>query len=113
MNKLISCNGELFHGVLQQELEVSGLHLEKLSDSTVALHTDRTRCDGDEICLVNGLLYDSIAGLTTFLGSVVDDVWLNKLLAIHGLGLAGNVVGTLYMVLTGAARYIRQYSDFW
>ena len=96
---------------MQRELDASGLHIDTLPDGTLALFTDTTRREGDEICLVNGLLYDSIAGLTTFLGSVGDDVWLNKLLAIHGLGLAGNDVGTLYMALTGAARNIRQYSD--
>ena len=94
---------------LQQELDKSGLYLDKLPDGSVALHTDTPRREGDEVCLVTGLLYDSIAGLTTFLSHGGNKVLVDRLVAIRGLGLAGDEVDTLYMAITGAARYMRHY----
>ena len=94
---------------LQRELDKTGLYLEKLPDGGVALHTDTARREGDEICLVTGLLYDSVASLTTFLSHGGNRVLVDRLVEIRGLGLADETVGSLYMAITGVARYLRHY----
>ena len=94
---------------LQRELDKSGLYLDKLPDGGVALHTDTARREGDEICFVTGLLYDSVASLTTFLSHGGNRVWVDRLVDIRGLGLADDTEGSLYMAVTGVARYLRHY----
>ena len=94
---------------LQRELDKTGLYLEKLPDGGVALHTETARREGDDICLVTGLLYDSVASLTTFLSHGGNRVLVDRLLEIRGLGLADDTEGSLYMAITGVARYLRHY----
>ena len=94
---------------LQRELDKSGLCLEKLPDGGVALHTESARREGDEICLVTGLLYDSVASMTTFLSHGGNRVLVDRLVEIRGLGLADDAEGSLYMAITGVARYLRHY----
>ena len=94
---------------LQRELDKSGLYLEKLPDGGVALHTESARREGDEICLVTGLLYDSVASMTTFLSHGGNRVLVDRLVEIRGLGLADDAEGSLYMAITGVARYLRHY----
>ena len=94
---------------LQRELDKSGLYLDKLPDGSVALHTDTARREGDEVCNVTGLLYDSVAGLTTFLSHGGNKVLVDRLLEIRGLGLADDEAGSLHMAITGVARYVRHY----
>ena len=94
---------------LQRELDKTGLYLEKLPDGGVALHTETARREGDDICLVTGLLYDSVASLTTFLSHGGNRVLVDRLLEIRGLGLADETDGSLYMAITGVARYLRHY----
>ena len=94
---------------LQRELDKTGLYLEKLPDGGVALHTDSARREGDEICMVTGLLYDSVASLTTFLSHGGNRVLVDRLVEIRGLGLADETEGSLYMAITGVARYLRHY----
>ena len=94
---------------LQRELDKTGLYLEKLPDGGVALHTETARREGDEICLVTGLLYDSVASLTTFLSHGGNRVLVDRLVEIRGLGLADETEGSLYMAITGVARYLRHY----
>ena len=94
---------------LQRELDKSGLYLDKLPDGGVALHTDTARREGDEICFVTGLLYDSVASLTTFLSHGGNRVLVDRLVDIRGLGFADDTEGSLYMAITGVARYLRHY----
>ena len=94
---------------LQRELDKTGLYLEKLPDGGIALHTETARREGDEICLVTGLLYDSVASLTTFLSRGGNRVLVDRLVEIRGLGLADETEGSLYMAITGVARYLRHY----
>ena len=97
---------------LQRELDKSGLYLDKLLDGGVALHTETARREGDEICFVTGLLYDSVASLTTFLSHGGNRVLVDRLLEIRGLGMADDTegsLGSLYMAVTGVARFLRHY----
>jgi hypothetical protein len=97
---------------LQRELDKSGLYLDKLLDGGVALHTETARREGDEICFVTGLLYDSVASLTTFLSHGGNRVLVDRLFEIRGLGMADDTegsLGSLYMAVTGVARYLRHY----
>ena len=94
---------------VQRELDKTGLYLEKLPDGGVALHTETARREGDEICLVTGLLYDSVVSLTTFLSHGGNRVLVDRLVEIRGLGLEDETVGSLYMAITGVARYVRHY----
>lgn len=109
LNKLPTELESKMVAALQRELDKSGLYLDKLPDGTVGLHTDVARREGDEVCSVTGLLYDSIANITNFLSQGGNKVLVDRLLEIRGLAMNDGEEGSVYMAITGVARYIRHY----
>ena len=56
LNKLPTELDTKMGATLQRELDKSGLYLDKLPDGSIAWHTDTARREGDEVCLVTGLM---------------------------------------------------------
>ena len=96
-------------GALQAELQANQLYLHKLSDGSVALHTEVARREGDAVFPVTGLLFDGTGPLEAFLNMGGHRVLCDKLLHLCGVILQDDAPGSLYMAVTGAARYLRHY----
>ena len=105
---------QLMHKILvalRRELDDSGLYLGKLPDGSIALHTKTARHEGDNVCFVTGLFYDSTTSLTRFLTHGSNRLLVDRFLEIHGVGSSLHLEegSSLYMAITGVGRYIRHY----
>ena len=96
--------------LLQKELCEHSLSLEKQPDGKIALFTISARREGEILCPLRGLAFDSLPSLEGFLSEGGNKILSDRIVRVDGVVLdeAGGV-SPVYVVLTGIGRYIQHF----
>ena len=96
--------------LLQQDLEEHDLYLAKATDNTMSLFTRVSRKEGDRVCSLRSLLFDSAGRLESFLSTAGNKFLGERLLKISGCLLDEGETGSdVYAVLVGCGRYLKHF----
>ena len=103
--------------LIQKELIDHALMLSKV-DGVLTLCTLTARREGETICPISGLLFDTLASLESFLSEGGNKVMSDRIIRVDGVILdeSGGVslesgdVSPVYMAVAGAARHMRHFA---
>jgi len=97
---------KLFHA----ELEANNLYLAQDAQGMLSLHTSIARKEGDAICPLTCLLFDSASMLEGFLSTAGNKLLIDKLVKIPGVFMSeedGRV--DIFAALVGVGRFLRHF----
>ena len=96
--------------LIQKELLEHALMLSKV-EGVLTLCTLKARREGEMICPVSGLLFDTLASLERFLSEGGNKVMSDKVIRVDGVILdESGGVSPLYMAVSGAAMHMRHFA---
>ncbi len=96
--------------LLQSELEEHGLFLAKGADNQLSLHTTLARREGELVCLLRGLTFDSLKMLEQFLSEGGNRVLADRIVRVDGCILdPTGTVGPMFVALVGVGRFARHF----
>ena len=94
----------------RQDLADNGLYVQKAPDGVLSLHTINARREGETLCLLPSLIFDSCSKLETFLSTGGNKILVDRLVRVTGvLVQEGAGLQEVYAALVGAGRYIRHF----
>ena len=93
-----------------QDLEAWNLYVEKDSQGVISLFTRGARREGETICHLPALLFETITKLETFLSTGGHKVLCDRVMKISGVRVhEEEEAQDIYAALMGAGRYVRHY----
>ena len=96
--------------LLQLDLEEHDLYIAKATDNTMSLFTRVSRKEGDLVCSLRSLLFDTLGRLESFLSTSGNKFLGERLLKISGCLLDEGETGSdVYAVLVGCGRYLKHF----
>ena len=97
--------------LLQRELCDHSFTLGKDEEGVLTLYTSKARREGEELFPLRGLLFDTLAGLESFLSEGGCKVLADRLVRVDGVEMDdSDSVSSLYMVMTGLGRFLRHFA---
>ena len=96
--------------LVQKELCDHALMLTKDSEGVLSLVTLKARREGEELCPLRGLLYDSLTALESFLSEGGNKVLADRLIRVDGVADDTGGVSPVYMAVTGVGRFLRHFT---
>ena len=91
--------------LLQKELCNHDLTISKDDAGVLTLVTTKARREGEELCPLRGLLFDTMSSLESFLSEGGQHVLADRLIRVDGVVLdAAGGVSPVYTAVTGSGR---------
>ena len=92
---------------IQRELELFDLSL-AMSDNVMSLFTRKARGEGDMLCVLSGLLFDSIGKLHEFVCQDDHKPLMSHMVKVSGVACEQGSE-TIYVILTGVGTFLRHF----
>ena len=94
----------------RQDLSHNGLYIAKAPDGVLSLYTLQSRREGETLCNLPSLVFDSLAKLQVFLSTSGNKVLADRLVRVRGARVQEDgELQDVYATLVGAGRYMRHF----